>query len=579
MRVVAAMSKGNELELDHGTDSDFSDAEFAAKAAQIDFADMVEKFGGDRSPAYTLFCMRVSRWSNGFSDKRMRKFCYTLGRAMQGESHGGYISYQKLAKRYLKDHGQKVSVRTLIRYVERLGQDDIGIVRKTVCWQDERHDYPGMKLANDYEVSFWKILRYGQVLPHDFTAPLPAQQPECSTVLYPSVTKIVTKDVTKIVTKVGRTTVSPSVLDSVNPPVHYHHEPDDQAYPCGADQATPDDEHDATPSQPPSQGLASGDTPGQEIACLDEDDVLDGVVVEEPGSGGSLGAYIKMVGWEHSLGRDILLTRMEEVAASQDLDMDFIAEGVAWWLCTRNLAGKSPGYLIASLPTIPDQFRSAKADRDVRVRAQYEREDQDAARVKDAEDRKAACEQEKKDAADKATQFRVDVGAEIDAMVPGYMARQSVQGVEPDGEYDFRSRCRNIQIVLSNLAKDRDALSDYDFRDLIVFTLRLMKEEMALPDEAPPAPAPPPGKEAPNGLWFKWVDVGGLTRTMVRSNATNKPEDRALDHWLTAEQDELARGKAGKGDLSYEDAARIGILGYEEYLEPEQKSRRRMKED
>jgi len=56
----------------------FAEAENSKKLAMADFADTKAKFGA--KVALALFNLRVSRWANSFTNKRLAEVAYTLGR-------------------------------------------------------------------------------------------------------------------------------------------------------------------------------------------------------------------------------------------------------------------------------------------------------------------------------------------------------------------------------------------------------------------------------------------------------------------------------------------------------------------
>ena len=66
------------------------EAEFSVMSARAEFADDKARHGA--AVALALFNRRVSRWANGSLHKRLGQVMYTVGIAMDGETHSRQIS-------------------------------------------------------------------------------------------------------------------------------------------------------------------------------------------------------------------------------------------------------------------------------------------------------------------------------------------------------------------------------------------------------------------------------------------------------------------------------------------------------
>jgi hypothetical protein len=144
----------------------FAEAEAIAIVAGDQFARTVEAHNGDPRPALKIMNKGVSRWSNTFTSPRHRRFLYTLGSAMDGETHVARITFARFQRKYLKQHGETISKSTIIRRIEELETAAILAVSRTK--QDLDDEHPGMNGANSYEVRTWKVIRKGETLPFDF---------------------------------------------------------------------------------------------------------------------------------------------------------------------------------------------------------------------------------------------------------------------------------------------------------------------------------------------------------------------------------------------------------------------------
>jgi len=181
--------------------SDFTDAELSAKQAMQDFAGIKARLGA--KTALALFNLRVSRWANSFTNKRLAEIAYTLGSAMNGGTHSRQISVNgiyagrvgmrdKVAPHSLRDKyqqlhkGKAVSYEKLCRYLKEL--EDLGIAVRTNASdlspgakgrQPERQtrdgDNPGGYQRNTWHVDFSKVVQDGDVMPHWFAAEVPGQ--------------------------------------------------------------------------------------------------------------------------------------------------------------------------------------------------------------------------------------------------------------------------------------------------------------------------------------------------------------------------------------------------------------------
>jgi hypothetical protein len=170
--------------------------------AKEEFAGIKARLG-DQAALAAYFNPRVSRWANSFSNKRLAEIAYTLGSAMNGETHSRRISVNgvyaghagkrdkvaphSLREKYMRLHkGKTVSYEKLCRYLAEL--ESLGIATRTNASdvrpgakgrrperQTRDEDSPGGYRANTWHVDFSKVVRDGAVVPHCFAAEVPGQ--------------------------------------------------------------------------------------------------------------------------------------------------------------------------------------------------------------------------------------------------------------------------------------------------------------------------------------------------------------------------------------------------------------------
>ncbi len=157
--------------VEHDVLDAFESAAASARIAAAEFADAAEKYG--RNVALKRFNAQVSFWSNRFTNRRYRRFVYTMGSLMDGEAHTFTPSLALIIKRYRERHpGKTISPTTIKKYADVMAA--YGIMDVIRRHQDSEDEHPGAQKTNEYRVHFDRVLVHDQVVPHDFTQVSPS---------------------------------------------------------------------------------------------------------------------------------------------------------------------------------------------------------------------------------------------------------------------------------------------------------------------------------------------------------------------------------------------------------------------
>ncbi len=153
---------------------DFTDAEVSARIAAEEFADAAEKYG--RKVALERFNLQVSHWANRFTNRRYRRYVYTVASCMDGSTHSFRISQAALMAKYRKQHpGHKIGHTALQTYNRVM--DEAGVFDVIHHRQDSEDEHPGAYRTTEYRVRFSRVLADDLVVPHDFTQISPSARP------------------------------------------------------------------------------------------------------------------------------------------------------------------------------------------------------------------------------------------------------------------------------------------------------------------------------------------------------------------------------------------------------------------
>jgi hypothetical protein len=318
-------------------------AEQIALAARAEFATTAEAEG--RRAALQQFNRRVSHWANQFTDKRLRRFAWTLGTQMRGETHSFHVTEEKLQTEHQKLHPgayvdaatgkpRELRGRTIRRYVARLEEAGIITVERDRR-QDEGGDNPGARRANVYTVHFGRVLRHSAVCAHDFRAEGNGSVNENVPKLVPeNVPEFVPRDVPPTCSKTGSETSSSYRSSS---PLRGAEHDDEVAEKSSKefregssaradggtaqeDSSSAGNREDAQPSSAaPPGGGAPAAAPGPASRAERELDQLDGLAQDLARIGGS------------QFKPHLLAPRFRQVARDLDVSADMVDQAVAWW--------------------------------------------------------------------------------------------------------------------------------------------------------------------------------------------------------------------------------------------------------
>jgi hypothetical protein len=199
------------------TKIDFEQAEFNAKLAQADFADIKERFGP--RTALADFNARVARWATEFTNPRLSRVLRVVGSAMSGDTHEYAVSVNggigagkkgdrcKLVRNSLLWKYNTVYADKKLSYSQFYHWLSVasaaGIIERISSAERQGPDdwNPGAWKPTLTRANFWKVIKDGQVVAHDFFAPLD-NPPDPG--VYPRVTRnataLATRDATALAT-------------------------------------------------------------------------------------------------------------------------------------------------------------------------------------------------------------------------------------------------------------------------------------------------------------------------------------------------------------------------------------------
>ena len=178
------------------TDQAFLEAAASVATAQAGFAEDKERFGPAVALAY--FNARVLRWAQQFSNPRLARVMYVTGCTMDGADHSYAISVNgnirggnkgdrhkvvrgSLMYRYLQtyckaapgDKPRTISYPQFHRLLAMAEANGVSIItREQQPRQGPDGEHPGARQPSIISVDFSRVLKNGQVVPHNFGAKL-----------------------------------------------------------------------------------------------------------------------------------------------------------------------------------------------------------------------------------------------------------------------------------------------------------------------------------------------------------------------------------------------------------------------
>jgi hypothetical protein len=330
-----------------------------ALLARAEFATTAEAQG--RRAALRVFNRRVSAWANQFTDKRLRRFAWTLGSMMDGETHSFAIMQAKLQRKHRQLHpdayvaastGKRrmLSREQIRRYIATLEGAGIITVERDRR-QDEGGENPEAFRPNFYTVNFHLVIRDGAQCVHNFTATdQPKQSKNVARLVAGPVARDVARDVAISGSSTGSRTSSPTASSS--PLRGQAHDDDRTSSGDSGKGSTAQEDH-------PSAGNSRDDMGGPESRAQRELDPFEELTQE-------VVSYFGPQAKPH-----LLLPRFRQVAGELEVSAEVVDQVMAWWAdghaCAAGfLAGDSEDmrdpvrYLHKVLPDLVQTYMEAR---------------------------------------------------------------------------------------------------------------------------------------------------------------------------------------------------------------------------